>query len=117
MAAGGLLIWSTLLAFFGFAMRHGNVNRPLLAYANEAVLPFYILHQPVILLIGYFVVQTKLPIAAKYLLIALPAFGVTLGLYELSVRRFDPVRRLFGLKPRKTGLRPRSASSMTPGDA
>ena len=100
MTAGGLLIWSCLLAFFGFAERHWNVNRPLLAYANEAVLPFYILHQPVILLIGFYVVQMRLPIAIKYLLICIPSFFVTLGLYEYGVRRWDPIRRLFGLKPK-----------------
>jgi glucan biosynthesis protein C len=98
MTAGGLLIWSCLLAFFGFAKRHWNVNRPLLAYANEAVLPFYILHQPVILLIGFFVVQMRLPIAIKYLLICPSSFFITLGLYEYGVRRWDLVRRLFGLK-------------------
>jgi glucan biosynthesis protein C len=100
MTAGGLLIWSCLLAFFGFAERHWNVNRPLLAYANEAVLPFYILHQPVILLIGFYVVQMRLPIAIKYLLICPSSFLITLGLYEYGVRRWDPIRRLFGLKPK-----------------
>ena len=37
---------------------------PSPCYANEAVLPFYILHQPIILLIGYFVVPLALPIAS-----------------------------------------------------
>jgi peptidoglycan/LPS O-acetylase OafA/YrhL len=111
MTAGGFLIWSYLLVFFGFAMRHGKVNRPFLPYANEAVLPFYILHQPVIVLIGYFVVRMELPIAVKYLMIAGPAFGITLGLYEFGVRRFDPVRRLFGLKPR---MRSSTAPSLGP---
>jgi glucan biosynthesis protein C len=101
MTAGALLIWSCLLVFFGFAMRHWNVNRPLLAYANEAVLPFYILHHPVVLLIGFFVVRMELPIAVKYLIITAPAFIITLGLYEYGVRRFNPVRLLFGLKTRK----------------
>jgi hypothetical protein len=76
-------------------------KRPLLAYANEAVLPFYILHQPVILLIGYFVIPLALPIAVKYLLIAPLAFGITVGLYEFGVRRWNPIRRVFGLKARQ----------------
>jgi glucan biosynthesis protein C len=101
MTLAGLLIWSYILAFFGYGMCYWNVNRPLLAYANEAVLPFYILHQPVILLIGYFVIQLALPIAVKYLIIAPLAFGITLGLYECGVRRWNWVRRVFGLKARK----------------
>ena len=83
-------------------MRYLTANRPVLAYANEAVLPFYILHQPVILLIGYFVIPLALPIAVKYLIITPLAFGITLGLYEYGVRRVNPLRLLFGLKPRRT---------------
>jgi hypothetical protein len=96
-----LLSWSYLVAILGYGMRYLNVNRPLLTYANEAVLPFYILHQPVILLIGYFVVPLALPIAVKYLIIAPLAFGIPLGLYEYGVRRWNLVRRVFGLKARK----------------
>ncbi len=101
MTLAVLLAWSYILTFLGFGMRYLSANRPLLAYANEAVLPFYILHQPVILLFGYFVIPLALPIAVKYLIIAPLAFGVTLGLYEYGVRRWNPVRRVFGLKARK----------------
>jgi hypothetical protein len=68
------------------------------------VLPFYILHQPVILILGYFVIPLPLTILAKYLIIASTAFGITLGMYELGVRRVNPIRLLFGLKPRKPAL-------------
>ena len=101
MVLGGMLIWAYLLALFGYGMRYLTANRPALAYANEAVLPFYILHQPVILLIGFFIIPLALPIAVKYLIIAPLAFGMTLGLYEFGVRRVNPVRFVFGLKPRK----------------
>ncbi len=101
MVLGGLLIWAYLLAFFGYGMRYLTVNHPVLAYANEAVLPFYILHQPVILFVGCFVIPLALPIAVKYLIITPLAFGITLGLYEVGVRRVNPVRFIFGLKPRQ----------------
>ncbi len=92
------LSWSYILAILGFGMRYLTANRPLLAHANEAVLPFYILHQPIILFIGFFVVALALPIPIKYLIITPLAFGVTLGLYEYGIRRWNPVRRVFGLK-------------------
>ena len=85
MALGGLLIWASILTILGFGMRHLTANHRALTYANEAVLPFYILHQPVILLIGFFVVPLALPIGLKYLIIAPLAFGITLGLYEFGV--------------------------------
>lgn len=89
------------MAILGYGMRYLNFNRPVLAYANEAVLPFYILHQPVILLIGYLVIPLALPIAVKYVIIAPLAFGIVLALCEYGVRRWNPVRRVFGLKARQ----------------
>jgi glucan biosynthesis protein C len=100
MILGGLLIWSYLLAILGYGMCYLTSNHRLLSYANEAVLPFYILHQPVILILGYFIIPLTLPILVKYLIIAPLAFGITLGLYEFGIRRLNPVRRIFGLKPR-----------------
>ena len=101
MVLAGLLIWSTILAILGHGMRYLTASNRLLSYANEAVLPFYILHQPVILILGYFIIPLPLTILAKYLIIAPLAFGITLGLYEFGIRRVNPVRRVFGLKPRK----------------
>jgi hypothetical protein len=104
MSLASLLSWSSILAILGYGMRYLTAGHRLLSYANEAVLPFYILHQPVILILGYFVIPLPLTILAKYLIIASTAFGITLGMYELGVRRVNPIRLLFGLKPRKPAL-------------
>ena len=98
----GVLLWTCLLSVLGYGMHYLTANHPLLAYANEAVLPVYILHQPVILIIGFFVILLPLPILAKYLVIAPLAFALTLGIYEFGIRRVNPARRLFGLKPRSS---------------
>ena len=100
MIGAGLLIWCWLLAILGYGFRYLNVNHRVLAYANEAVLPFYILHQPVILLVGYFVIPLSLPILVKYLVIVPLALGFTLGLYEFAIRRVNVVRHIFGMKAR-----------------
>ena len=100
----GLIMWSCILAVLGYGMRYMTSNHRLLAYANEGVLPFYILHQPVILIIGYFIIPLPLSILAKYLIIATLSFGITLGLYEYGVRRVNVVRLVFGLKPRKPAV-------------
>ena len=105
MFFASLLIWSYILAAFGYGMHYLKINRNILAYANEAVLPFYILHQPVILVFGFFIIQLSLPILAKYLIIAIVSFGITLGIYEYGVRRVNPIRRIFGLKARKQAIR------------
>jgi peptidoglycan/LPS O-acetylase OafA/YrhL len=103
MSLASLLIWSYLLTIFGFGMRYLTANKRMLAYANEAVLPFYILHQPVILLIGYFIIRLPLPILVKYLIIMPLACSITLGLFEYGVRRVNLLRQVFGLKAKKQG--------------
>jgi surface polysaccharide O-acyltransferase-like enzyme len=69
------------------------------AYANEAVLPFYVLHETVIVAIAYFILSWPVGGAAQYCLIAIASLAATLLLYDLGVRRSNLTRRLFGMKP------------------
>ena len=92
-----LMAWFFSLTVFGFGMKHLNFSKPFLKYANEAVLPFYILHQTVLLCVGYFVVQWAIPDLLKWLSIASISFVIIMGLYEL-VRRNNILRFLFGMK-------------------
>ena len=93
-----LSAWSWLLAVLGLGMKHLNFNNSFLKYANEAVLPFYILHQIVIVSLGYFVVGWAIPDLLKFVIILVVSFPVTVGLYEFGVRRFNVMRFLFGMK-------------------
>ncbi len=97
----GVLCWSCLIAILGFAGRHLRSSNRFLKYANEAVLPFYILHQTVILAIGFHVIRLDAPLWLEYLIIVVSSFAVTMALYELLIRRTDALRFLFGLKPRR----------------
>jgi len=94
-----LSAWCWLLAILGFGMKHLNSSTPFLKYANEAVLPFYILHQTVIFCLAIYIVQWAIPDLLKWLAILLPAFAISMVLYEFVVRRFNPLRFLFGMKP------------------
>jgi hypothetical protein len=58
--------WAWMLAFTGIASRFLNFNNRFLSYANEAVLPFYILHQTVIISIGFYVIQWGIGVGLKY---------------------------------------------------
>jgi hypothetical protein len=93
-----LAAWCFLLAFLGFGRQYLNTTTPLLKYANEAVLPFYILHQTVLLVIGYFVVQWQIPALLKWLIIVPTSFTIIMLLYEFLVRRSNLLRVLFGMK-------------------
>jgi peptidoglycan/LPS O-acetylase OafA/YrhL len=90
--------WCWILGLLGLARRFLNRPHRVLVYSGEAVLPFYILHQPIILAIGYFVVQWDMSITAKYAIIAPTSFIAIMGVYELLVRRLGVMRFLFGMK-------------------
>lgn len=95
----GLWSWCWVLAMLGFGTKHLNFNHHILPYANEAVLPFYILHQPALLVLGYFVVQWPIPDFVKWLVILASSFTVIMVSYEFLVRRINLLRALFGMKP------------------
>ena len=65
------------------------------------MLPFYILHQTVIMSVGYFVVQWAIPDLLKWLIIVPVSFAIIMALYEFLVRRYNVMRFLFGMKPLK----------------
>jgi len=109
----GLWSWSWVLAILGFGLKHLNFNKPILSYANEAVLPFYILHHPVLLSVGYFVVQWAIPAAVKFAIIDAVSFVIIMALYEFAVRRVNLLRFLFGMKVLKQAA-PATALSAQP---
>ena len=93
-----MLCWAFLIAICGFASRHLRFSNGFLKYANEAVLPFYILHQTIILTVGYYVLRLDTSLWIEYLIIATISFIVIMALYELLIRRINLFRFLFGLK-------------------
>jgi hypothetical protein len=94
----GISSWGWILAFLGFGFKHFTRSTPILSYANEAVLPFYILHQTILLSVGYFVIQWEIPDLLKWIIIVAISFPVTMTLYEFAIRRFNVMRFLFGMK-------------------
>ena len=63
-------------------------------------MPFYVLHYPVLPTIAFYVVQWQAGVTVKMLAVTLGSFIVTIGIYELLVRRVAPLRTLFGVKAR-----------------
>jgi hypothetical protein len=91
-----VMLW--IIAIIGFGEKYLNFSNRFLGYANEAVLPFYILHQFVLLLIGYWVVQWQINALVKYMVIASMSFITIMGLYDIIIKRFQVTRFLIGLK-------------------
>ncbi len=102
--------WCWTIALLGLGRRWLTASGPLLRYAREASYPIYILHQTMIVAIAFVVVGWDMGIAVKYVTILVAAAAGTILVYEFLVRRFNPVRFLFGLKP----LTPTPAHGQTP---
>lgn len=97
-ALRGLLAWCWIIGLLGLGRRFLNFNNKFLAYTNEAVLPFYILHHTVIYIIGYYVIQWDMNIGGKFILISLTSFTIIMAVYEILIRRINLLRFLFGMK-------------------
>jgi hypothetical protein len=97
--ASSLSCWACSLAILGFGMQRLNVRTPVLDYANEAVLPFYVLHQSILFVVGFYVLNWAIPDLAKWAIILISTFAIIMALYELLIRRINLLRVLFGMKP------------------
>ena len=96
-----LVAWSWVVACMGYGQRYLSFNRPILKPANEGIYPFYILHQTVIIALGYYVIQMSWLPGVKFLVLVALSFVVTVMVYYWCIRPFNWLRFLFGMKPKK----------------
>lgn len=100
-----LIGWSFMISLLYIGIRFLNIKNRAIQYASDALLPFFILHQPVIMTTAFFILPWNLPSGVKFLIVSTAALIATLLLYELLIRRIKILRVLFGLKisqPRRT---------------
>jgi glucans biosynthesis protein C len=105
-----LAAWALVLTGLGMGMTYLNFKNPFLAYANEAVLPFYILHQSVIVAVDYFIVQLPISIWLKIPAVIIISFSIIMTIYEYAIRRVNFLRICFGMKP--VQKEPRQAAAL-----
>ena len=92
--------WCWALCVLYLALKYLDFSNKWLEYGNSTIMPFYLLHQPVIIVIAFFVVQWNTGILPKLLVVVISSFVITLGLVELLIRPFRVTRMLFGMKAR-----------------
>ena len=89
--------WCWVTAILGFGRKYLSFNHKYLKVSNELVLPFYVLHQAVIVAIAFYVVGLNLIVIEKYLLIVLVSFPIIAALlYPIS--KVNVLRFLFGMR-------------------
>ncbi|WP_105104059.1 hypothetical protein [Microbulbifer pacificus] len=91
-----LNLWSWIFSVVGFAGFYLNRPSPLLRYTNPAILPWYMLHQTLIIVFAWSLKSLALPMWWEALvLLALTVAGCFIG-YEV-IRRVNTLRWLCGM--------------------
>ncbi len=83
------LVWTAILA---------NRDHPLRKHLNQAIYPFYLVHQPIIIICSYFIIQWPWADGIKALFILLCSFALSVSVYWFLIRPFNFMRVLFGMK-------------------
>lgn len=101
LAISAVIAWMWVFAIVGYGKKYLNRKSPVLPYLNEAVYPFYIMHQTVIVILTYYLIQTADGIGLKYFFTVIVTFVISMGIFHLFIRPFGVMRFLFGMKPRQ----------------
>ena len=99
--------WTWVVALIGYGRKYLNRNHPWLRHLNEAIYPFYILHQTVIILFAYPMINWQIGVGFKFLVLSTVSLFGSVAIYLVFVRPFNFMRILFGMKkkPRRSLLR------------
>ena len=89
--------WGAILALIGFAERHWNRDLPIRRTLTEAVFPFYLVHQTIIVVVAFWLLGAGLSATAEFAVLVAATVAGCLLFYLLG-RRIGPLRPLIGLK-------------------
>ncbi len=92
--------WCWIVAILFLGRKFLSFDHKFLGLSNELVLPFYILHQTVIVAVAFFVVGMTTIVIVKYLIIVFAAFAI-ISLLLIPIRQINVFRFLFGLGLKK----------------
>jgi hypothetical protein len=92
--------WFTVITIIAFGQHYLNKPHPWLTKISEGLYPFYILHQTVIIAIGYYICQLDWSITDKYWTISFLTLISCTAFYLFIIRPFNVMRFFFGMKPK-----------------
>jgi glucans biosynthesis protein C len=106
--------WCWIFTAIGYGKRYLNKKHRIQDYINEAVYPFYILHQTVILIVVFYVVKSHDMVYSKFVFTFITSFALVTCIYHLLIRPYAITRFLFGMKPKKKGAKQAMATDELP---
>ena len=86
------------LTALGYFKRYFNKDHKFRKILNEAIYPFYLLHQPALIFVGYVVLQREVSFGLQAILITLLSLLSIIIVYWFVIRKFNFLRIVFGMK-------------------
>lgn len=105
--------WLVLRGFYGATMLFGALGlaawaftkpSPRLTWASDAILPIYLMHQTVLVVVADAITQRGHPLGLEFALLLTATFLIPLTIYALLVRHVSWLRVLFGLRPKARSI-------------
>lgn len=93
-----VMSWTCAVAVTGYGRKFLDRDSSFRKTANEAIYPFYLLHQPALVLTGYLIVKLSIPVLWKVILIMTTSLILIVSVYWFLIRPFNVTRVLFGMK-------------------
>ncbi|MBN8808472.1 MAG: acyltransferase [Sphingomonas sp.] len=103
--------WTTVAALVGIAERYLNRDAPFRSMLTEAVFPFYLIHQTIIVLVEYWVRPLGIGAAGEFSVLVIATVAGCWAFYRIG-REIGWLRPLIGL--RRLGPEPRASGHDRP---
>ena len=91
--------WGVIVGLLGFARARLNFDGPARRYLTEAIFPYYIAHQTIIVLVGYKLAPLGMGPSTEFVIILAATVAGCALTYEAG-RRIGLLRPFIGLKPK-----------------
>ncbi len=92
--------WMGIITLISIGQSKLNFHSRLSDYLSRASFPVYILHMPILVVVGFFVLKSPIGVVWQFLLIVLISFIATFLIYEI-VKRIPALRFFLGITKRK----------------
>ena len=90
--------WFAIVALLSMSQRWLNRPSLVLNYMNQAIFSWYILHQTLIVMIGYWLTRQGFSFYTEVTLLVLITYAGCYLIHEYLIRRYRWIRPLFGMK-------------------
>lgn len=97
-AVSGIYAWSSILTIVAYSAKYLDGPSTTCSYLTVAILPVYVLHQPIMIAIGFFLFPLRIALYFEVALIVLGTTILSLLVYEVLIKRSKIMRFIFGLK-------------------